>query len=100
MSDGFQAQSTTDTCFCGRHNHAPWSGAWYGDEWHSLMVCGLGAEVQRLTDALTERDRRIEAALTICEQAAKHRTAAYGLDYLNGFNDALDIVEQALRGES
>ena len=45
-------------------------------------------------------DRRITAALAICEQGTKHRTAAYGLDYLNGYSDALDIVEQALRGES
>ena len=61
--------------------------------------CCLAAVVERLT---AERD----ALAALCEQQTKDRSLysddreKYDLSYIDGWNDALDLVEQALRGES
>ena len=55
---------------------------------------------------LEAQAQRIEAALAFCEQQAKDRSPwsddreQYSLDYVDGWNDALDRVETLLRGES
>ena len=70
------------------------------------MGRALQDEVERLTAKLADRDQHIEAALAFCEQQAKDRSLygddreKYELAYIDGWNDALDRVEQFLRGES
>ena len=63
-------------------------------------------EWELLTRAAQQAWARIEAALAFCEQQAKDRSPwsddreQYSLDYVDGWNDALDRVETLLRGES
>ena len=79
-------------------------------EMHAASCCRPLAQAtpewELLTRAAQQAWARIEAALAVCEQQAKDRSPwsddreQYGLDYVDGWNDALDRVETLLRGES